>query len=68
MASLGWISSRWSVNCETREHRSILEIHQRLIQQGVGIAQRTVTDLLERYEELVALHLADEERVQQRLR
>jgi hypothetical protein len=50
------------------EHRSIPEIHQRLIQQGVGIAQRTVTDLLERYEELVALHLADEERVLQRLR
>lgn len=49
------------------EHRSIPEIHQRLIQQGVGIAQRTVTDLLERYEELVALHLADEERIQARL-
>src|SRR5437879_13685502 len=45
------------------EHRSIPEIHQRLVQCGVGIAQRTVTDLLERYEELVALHLADEERL-----
>ena len=41
------------------EHRSIPEIHQRLVQQGVSIAQRTVTDLLERYEELIALHLAD---------
>jgi hypothetical protein len=50
------------------EHRSIPEIHQRLIQRGVGIAQRTVTDLLERYEELVALHLADEERLQERLK
>src|SRR5205823_3284703 len=50
------------------EHRSIPEIHQRLVQRGVRIAQRTVTDLLERYEELVALHLADEERVLQRLR
>jgi hypothetical protein len=29
---------------------------------------RTVTDLLERYEELVALHLADEERVKARLK
>jgi len=38
------------------EHRSIPEIHQRLVQRGVSIAQRTVTDLLERYEELVALH------------
>src|SRR5450755_2022049 len=45
------------------EHRSIPEIHQRLRQRGVSIAQRTVTDLLERYEELVALHLADEERL-----
>jgi hypothetical protein len=50
------------------EHRSIPEIHQRLVQRGVGIAQRTVTDLLERYEELVALHLADEERLQDRLK
>jgi hypothetical protein len=31
------------------EHRSIPEIHQRLVQRGVRIAQRTVTDLLERY-------------------
>src|SRR5438128_4914282 len=49
------------------EHRSIPEIHQRLVQRGVSIAQRTVTDLLERYEELVALHLADEERLLERL-
>jgi hypothetical protein len=50
------------------EHRSIPEIHQRLLQRGVSIAERTVTDLLERYEELVALHLADEERIQARLK
>lgn len=50
------------------EHRSIPEIHQRLLQRGVSIAQRTVTDLLERYEELVALHLADEERLLERLK
>ncbi len=50
------------------EHRSIPEIHQRLVQRGVGIAGRTVTDLLERYEELVALHLADEERLLERLK
>jgi hypothetical protein len=30
------------------EHRSIPEIHQRLESRGVSIAQRTVTDLLER--------------------
>lgn len=50
------------------EHRSIPEIHQRLVERGVSIAQRTVTDLLERYEELVTLHLADEERVKARLK
>ncbi len=50
------------------EHRSIPEIHQRLVQRGVGMAQRTVTDQLERYEELVTLHLADEERLLERLR
>ena len=49
------------------EHRSVPEIHQRLESRGVSIAQRTVTDLLERYEELVALHLADEERLLERL-
>jgi len=50
------------------EHRSIPEVHHRLTQRGVSIAQRTVTDLLERSEELVALHLADEERVKARLK
>jgi hypothetical protein len=50
------------------EHRSIPEIHQRLLQRGVSISQRSVTDLLERYEELVALHLADEERVKAQLK
>lgn len=50
------------------EHRSIPEIHQRLVQRGVSIAQRAVTDLLERYEALVALHLADEERLLERLK
>ncbi len=50
------------------EHRSIPEIHQHLLQRGVRIAQRTVTDLLERYEELVALHLADEQRLLERLK
>ncbi len=42
-----------------REHRSVPEIHQALRDQGVAIAQRTVSDLLARYEELLALHLAD---------
>lgn len=50
------------------EHRSVLEIHQRLLAHGVEIAERTVTHLVHRYEELVALRLADQERLRQRLR
>ena len=50
-----------------REHRSVPEIHQALLDQGVAIAQRTVSDLLARYEELLALRLADRPQLTQRL-
>jgi hypothetical protein len=50
-----------------REHRSIPEIHQVLHDQGVAIAQRTVSDLLARYEELLAVRLADHSRLIERL-
>jgi hypothetical protein len=50
------------------EHRGIPEIHYRLGKLGVRIAPRTVTNLLERYEELVALHLMDQNRLQERLK
>ena len=46
-----------------REHRSVPEIHRALRERQVAIAQRTVTYLLERYEELLALHLADQTRL-----
>src|SRR5215217_5340795 len=49
------------------EHRSVPEIHRALLARGVTIAERTVTNLLQRYEELVALRLADQTRVQERL-
>ena len=49
------------------EHRSVPEIHQDLRRQGVSIAERTVSHLVQRYEELVALHLADQPRLRQRL-
>ena len=49
------------------EHRSVPEIHRELRQRGVAIAERTVTHLLHRYEELVALHLADDARLRERL-
>jgi hypothetical protein len=51
-----------------RRHESIPEIHHALRQRGVVIAERTVTHLLQRYEELVALHLADPARLQPLLR
>jgi hypothetical protein len=46
------------------QHRSVPEIHRELLGRGVGICQRTVTNLLERYEELVALRLSEHTRLQ----
>ena len=37
-----------------REHRSVPEIHQELTRRGVAICERSVTNLIERYDELVA--------------
>jgi len=48
-------------------HQSVPEIHAALHQRGVSLAERTVTNLLHRYEELVALHLADAARLRHRL-
>ncbi len=50
-----------------REHRSVPEIHRTLLSQGIQIAERTVTYLIERYEELVTVRLADRTRLQDRL-
>jgi hypothetical protein len=41
------------------EHRSVPEIHAELTRRGVVIAQRTVTHLLDRYDELLALSCSD---------
>ncbi len=49
-------------------HRSIPEIHQVLCDRGVHIAQRTVTHLLQHYEELVALRLSDQRRLRERFK
>lgn len=49
------------------DHRSVPEVHRELSQKGVEIAERTVTDLLHRYEELVTVRLADRERLRERL-
>lgn len=44
-------------------HRSVPEIHQAMRERGVAVAPRTVTNLLERYDELVALSLQDTTRL-----
>jgi hypothetical protein len=46
-----------------REHRSVPEIHRSLRERGVAIAERTVSHLLDRYDELVATALADDDRL-----
>src|SRR3982751_5769693 len=46
-----------------REHKSVPEIHRGLLERGVAIAERTVTHLLDRYDELVATTLADNDRL-----
>ena len=49
------------------QHRSIPEIHQDLQGRGLEIAERTVTNLLARYDELLALRLTDAASLQKRL-
>lgn len=46
-----------------RHHRSVPEIHQALRAQGVQIAERSVTNLLDRYDELLATSLSDSARL-----
>jgi hypothetical protein len=50
------------------EHRSIPEIHRELTRRGIVLAQRTVTNLLDRYDELKALATADPKRLESLLR
>jgi hypothetical protein len=50
-----------------REQRSVPQIHQALQARGVQIAARSVTELLHRYEELVALRLDDAARLRTQL-
>src|SRR6201994_566297 len=50
-----------------REHRSVPEIHQRLRAREVAIAERSVTNLLDRYDELLATSLSDSARLRRLL-
>jgi len=47
----------------SREHRSVPEIRAHLVGRGVRIAERTVTNLLDRYDELLAVALTDDTRL-----
>jgi hypothetical protein len=49
-------------------HQSVPEIHQALCDREISIAERTVTHLLQRYEELVSLSLSDQHRLQERFK
>jgi hypothetical protein len=48
------------------DHRSVPEIHKELLRREVAVCERTVTNLLDRYDELVALSLASDERLRRR--
>jgi hypothetical protein len=48
-----------------RHHYSLAELHLALRNRGLSIGERTVLNLLARYEELVSLHLSDQQRLQQ---
>jgi hypothetical protein len=49
------------------EHRSVPEIHGALQARQVRVCERSVTNLIQRYEELVSLHVLDRPRVTERL-
>lgn len=55
-------------NQRYRQHRTVGEIHANLQEKGVVISERSVTNLLDRYDELVALSLAHNERLQEMLK
>jgi len=46
-----------------RDHRSVPEIHAHLAGRGVAVSERTVLNLLDRYDELLAVALTDDRRL-----
>ena len=49
------------------EHRSVPEIRAHLVGRGVSLSERTVTNLLDRYDKLLATALADDRRLKKAL-
>src|SRR5215212_11887 len=50
-----------------RQHRSVPEIHLDLRARGLVVCQRTVTNLLDRYDELLSVRLGDSRRLRELL-
>jgi rRNA maturation protein Nop10 len=50
-----------------QEHRSVPEIHAALLQRDVAICERSVTNLVDRYDELLATALGDSARLRKEL-
>jgi hypothetical protein len=50
------------------EHRSVPEIHRALQARQLTLCERSVTNLIQRYEELVSLQVLDRPRLHERLR
>lgn len=46
-----------------RQARSVPEMHQALLERGVRVSERTVTNMLDRYDELLALKVTDTDRI-----
>jgi hypothetical protein len=49
------------------EHRSVPQIHKTLRQQGVNICQRSVSNILDRYDELISVSVTDKNRIEKLL-
>lgn len=52
-------------NLRYQEHRSVPQIHQGLQSKGLSVSERTVSHLLNRYDELVSIHVGNTERINQ---
>jgi hypothetical protein len=48
-----------------QQHRSVPEIHQQLQQRDICVSERSISTLLERYDELLALGLSNKLRLQE---
>jgi len=48
-----------------QQHRSVLEIYQQLQQRGISVSERSASNLLDKYDELLALGLSDKRRLQE---